>query len=273
MRIFCTVLLLLGLADVAVAETIPLPRPRPQQLNAAVTGEIPAPADEAEAEPPPPSACFVSLSEHAVVQSLPDFNEAGCAVADAVRIEAIILPDQRRVAVQPAGTLRCEMAAALTDWVRDVVAPVTVAHLGSPLRAVENFDSFSCRSRNRIKGAKLSEHGKGNAFDLRSLKLANGTVVRPADQNLSKDFRDGMRMSACGHFRTVLGPDSDGYHQDHIHLDIAERKHGYRMCQWDVLQPFMADALFMRPENPAAAAPLATAAGDKARPAPIPRRL
>lgn len=252
-------LLLLGLADVAVAETIPLPRPRPEEI--------------AKAEPPPPSACFVSLRERAVVQSLPDIKEAGCAVADVVRLEAVILPDQRRVAVQPAGTLRCEMAAALTDWVRETVAPVTAAHLGSPLRAVENFDSFSCRGRNRIAGAKLSEHGKGNAFDLRSLKLVNGTVVRPADQNVSKDFRDGLRASTCARFRTVLGPDSDGYHQDHIHLDIADRKRGYRMCQWDVVQPFMADALFMRPENPAAAAPLATVAGDKARPAPIPRRL
>ncbi len=236
-------LLFLGLADVTAAETIPLPRPRPEEIAKA-------------AEPPPPSVCFVSLSEHAVVQSLPDFNEAGCPVADAVRIEAIILPDQRRVAVQPAGTLRCEMAAALTDWVRDVVAPVTAAHLGSPLRAVENFDSFSCRGRNRIAGAKLSEHGMGNAFDLRSLKLANGTTVRPTDQNLSKDFRDGLRMSACGHFRTVLGPDSDGYHQDHIHLDIADRKRGYRMCQWDVLQPLLADAPFSHLGYTEAAAPL-----------------
>ena len=32
----------------------------------------------------------------------------------------------------------------------------------------------------------------------------------------------------------MLGPGSDAYHKDHIHVDLAERAHGYRMCQWDV---------------------------------------
>jgi len=36
---------------------------------------------------------------------------------------------------------------------------------------------------------------------------------------------------------TVLGPGSDGYHEEHIHLDLAERHNGYRICQWDVNLP------------------------------------
>jgi hypothetical protein len=35
----------------------------------------------------------------------------------------------------------------------------------------------------------------------------------------------------------VLGPGSDGYHEEHIHLDLAERSHGFRICQWDVRVP------------------------------------
>jgi hypothetical protein len=35
----------------------------------------------------------------------------------------------------------------------------------------------------------------------------------------------------------VLGPGSDGYHEDHVHVDLAERRGGYRMCQWDVREP------------------------------------
>ena len=46
-----------------------------------------------------------------------------------------------------------------------------------------------------------------------------------------------MRALACARFTTVLGPGSDGYHEDHIHLDLAERSHGYRICQWNVLDP------------------------------------
>jgi hypothetical protein len=36
---------------------------------------------------------------------------------------------------------------------------------------------------------------------------------------------------------TVLGPGSDGYHESHIHLDLAERRGNYRTCQWDVRDP------------------------------------
>jgi Extensin-like protein C-terminus len=32
----------------------------------------------------------------------------------------------------------------------------------------------------------------------------------------------------------VLGPGSDGYHESHIHVDLTERRGGYRICQWDI---------------------------------------
>jgi hypothetical protein len=32
----------------------------------------------------------------------------------------------------------------------------------------------------------------------------------------------------------VLGPGSDGYHEEHIHLDLAERSHATKLCQWEV---------------------------------------
>jgi hypothetical protein len=35
----------------------------------------------------------------------------------------------------------------------------------------------------------------------------------------------------------VLGPGSDGYHEAHVHVDLAERRSGHRMCQWDVREP------------------------------------
>src|SRR5258707_1160240 len=34
-----------------------------------------------------------------------------------------------------------------------------------------------------------------------------------------------------------LGRDQTPCHADHIHVDLAERAHGYRMCQWDVREP------------------------------------
>jgi hypothetical protein len=82
-----------------------------------------------------------------------------------------------------------------------------------------------------VPGGKLSEHGKGNAVDLRSFILADGRVVTLTDVTVTKDFRDGLRG-----FTTVLGPGSDSAHESHIHVDLIERR-GYRMCQWDVRTP------------------------------------
>jgi hypothetical protein len=90
---------------------------------------------------------------------------------------------------------------------------------------------------NRVTGAKLSEHGKANALDLRSLTLADGRTIHPTDVAVSRDFRERMRASACERFATVLGPGSDGYHEEHIHVDLAERHGGYRICHWEIREP------------------------------------
>jgi hypothetical protein len=229
-RLLVFVLLAL-LCDVAGA--VPLPRPRPDQAPAAG----PAPTREAE-EPPPPSACRLRLTvEFAVAPSLPALAGSGeCGVDDAVRLEAVVLRDKTRVVVTPPAIMRCTFAEAIVHWVREDVAS-SVRVFGAPLRSIDNFSSYECRGRNRIVGAKLSEHGKGNALDMRSFKLANGTVLELTDPQLSKDFRLDMRKAACGRFATVLGPGSDGYHEDHVHVDLAERSGGHRMCQWDVRDP------------------------------------
>lgn len=284
MKLLFSIVLLLGLTGIAVADTIPLPRPRPADLGAVVPDgdEEAAKTEEAKKpeEPPPPSACFVRLQELAVIRQLPPINKpGGCVATDVVQLDAVILADKRQVAMEPAATMRCGMAAAITDWVRDELAPSVAAQLGSPLRAVENYDSFDCRGRNNIRGAQLSEHGKANALDVRSLKLVNGTVAQPTDPNVSKDFRDGLRKSACARFMTVLGPGSDGYHEDHVHVDLAERRNNYTLCQWEVRQPVYRTwpsphivsygkppahiAALIVPLAPGAAAPKAD---DKARP-------
>jgi hypothetical protein len=35
----------------------------------------------------------------------------------------------------------------------------------------------------------------------------------------------------------VLGPGSDGYHEEHIHLDLEPRRNNYKICEWDVREP------------------------------------
>jgi hypothetical protein len=239
-RIFPIVVILVALCDAVAAQAVPLPRPRPRSApSAPATVAVPDTLQaEKPQEPAPPSACRLRLTaELAVAPSLPPLVGAGeCGVEDVVRLEAVWLSDKTRVAVTPPATLRCSFAEAIVHWVREDVAPAVHA-LDAALRSVDNYASYDCRGRNRIVGAKLSEHGKANALDIRSVKLANGTVMGLTDPQVAKDFRESLRKMTCARFNTVLGPGSDGYHEDHVHVDLAERRSGYRMCQWDVREP------------------------------------
>jgi len=182
-------------------------------------------------------ACHERLASLATFHPLPITPEPSqCAAYDLVRIERVTMPDRSIVTLNPPPTLRCVMAEALAQWLRTGVS-LAVAELGGQLAAVSDVDSYECRSRNRIQGAKLSEHGKGNAIDISAVRLRSGSVLTLTDPHVSRPFREAMRSIACERFTTVLGPGSDGYHEEHIHLDIAERSHGYRICQWNVLDP------------------------------------
>ena len=86
-------------------------------------------------------------------------------------LDAVILPDRAKVVVSPPATLRCTMEE-VAAWLRDEVAPA-VLKLGAPLRGLDNFDSYECRGRNRVRSATLSEHGRANALDVRAFKLAS----------------------------------------------------------------------------------------------------
>jgi hypothetical protein len=224
----------------------PLPRPRPpspivvpQQLSPPQQASSPLPesAGAAPSAALPPSACQLRLAQIAEFKPISLLTGPGeCGAEDAVLLERVILIDQAQVAIAPPATLRCAMAEAVALWLRDDVAPAAL-QLGAPLRGLDNFDSYECRGRNRVHGATLSEHGRANALDVRALRLANGEVIGLTDANVAKDWREALRASACAHFSTVLGPGSDGYHEEHIHIDLAERRGGYKMCEWDVREP------------------------------------
>jgi hypothetical protein len=156
-----------------------------------------------------------------------------CGGSDIVSLRRVIIKDHPSVEISPPATLRCETGEAIVNWVREDLVSRAAA-LGSELAAIDNLDSFECRGQNRIAGAKLSEHGRANALDISAIRLKSGQLVPLANSSTSKDFRISMRTSVCARFTTVLGPGADGYHEDHIHVDLAERRGGYRICQWDI---------------------------------------
>ncbi|WP_338308452.1 MULTISPECIES: extensin family protein [unclassified Bradyrhizobium] len=260
---------------------IPLPRPRPEEAPKASdeappeadgkpSSDKPSPDKPAEAAAPPQkpvSACRLALTEEiAIAPSIPDIRGPGaCGGEDLVRLEAVVLPDKRKVAVKPAAILRCTMASAIADWLRKDMAPLATS-LGSTIGELDNFDSFECRGRNRVAGALLSEHGKANALDVRGIKLANGQSIGLTDRSMSRDVRERVLHSVCTRFSTVLGPGSDWYHEDHIHLDLAQRRNDYRICQWNVWDPLPQVAPLLPAERPEEAPPREVAAKPEAKP-------
>jgi hypothetical protein len=260
---------------------IPLPRPRPAEAPKAepdtaepgaaekpASAAPPKPAEQASPAAPTPSACRLALTEDvAIAPSIPDIHGAGgCGGDDLVRLEAIVLTDKRQVAVKPAAILRCKMATAIADWIRTDIAPLAQG-LGSTIDVLDNFDSFECRGRNRVVGAQLSEHGRANALDVRAFKLANGHSISLTDRTVPRDLRETVLHSACARFSTVLGPGSDWYHEDHIHLDLMERRNNYRICQWNVYDPLPQTAPLLPAERPEEAPPREVAAkSDAAKP-------
>jgi len=260
---------------------VPLPKPRPAEAPAAESA--PAEKEQAAARDdksrdqskdqskdlskdqatpaPQPSACRLALTDAiAIAPSIPDIRDAGgCGGEDLVRLEAIVLPDKRQVSVKPAAILRCPMASALAEWIRNDIAPLA-AGLGSTISNLDNFDSYECRGRNRVAGAKLSEHGRANALDVRAFKLANGRAISLTDRSVPREVRESVLHSACTRFPTVLGPGSDGYHEDHIHLDLMERRGNYRICQWNVWDPLPQIAPLLPAQRPDEAPPREVAA-------------
>ncbi|NOJ38372.1 extensin family protein [Bradyrhizobium australiense] len=253
---------------------VPLPKPRPADAPSAgrdkpdkeqqASPPNGKPSEQAEPAPQPtpqPSACRLALTEAiAIAPSIPNIRGAGgCGGEDLVRLEAIVLPDKRQVSVKPAAILRCTMASAIADWIRNDIAPLA-ERLGTTVSDLDNFDSFQCRGRNRIVGAQLSEHGRANALDVRAFNLANGRTISLTDRTVPRELRETVLHSVCARFSTVLGPGSDWYHEDHIHLDLMERRNNYRICQWDVWDPLPQTAPLLPAERPGEAPPREVAA-------------
>ena len=90
--------------------------------------------------------------------------------------------------------------------------------------------AYDCRPRNKVAGAKLSEHAKGNAIDISAFKVKGEWIVVGGKNGLAQNaFLKDVRKSACGPFTTVLGP-GVAYHDDHFHFDLAERRNRGLYC-------------------------------------------
>lgn len=133
--------------------------------------------------------------------------------------------------VTPAAELNCRMAEAMAKFMKDVVTPAAKEEFGAEPKSISQASAYVCRPRHG--GGKMSEHAFGNALDIASFALSDGTKVEigPTPPDKQAKFLDKVRAAACGPFKTVLGPGSDPDHELHFHLDLEPRRHNGTFCQ------------------------------------------
>ncbi|WP_448663035.1 extensin family protein [Sphingomonas sp. CJ20] len=192
----------------------PAVRPRP---SGPITLNAPTPRETQQ--------CFTDLSREKIRYSaLPDRDfGGGCVVLGAVQLLDIGVP------VTNLKSMRCPLARTFTAWVRFGVAPAARQILGSDLVRVESMGTYSCRAIIGGKAStagKISEHGLANAVDVSGFVLRDGRRITLTNGWRSPDpqvraFLTTIRQSACKRFRTVLSPDYNAAHQDHLHLDMG----------------------------------------------------
>lgn len=83
-----------------------------------------------------------------------------------------------RVAIEPAVIVNCDMAVALHNWLTNDLQPLARKHLRSPIVAIESMSSYSCRNAYGRKDARLSQHARANAIDIRGFVTARQSKTR-----------------------------------------------------------------------------------------------
>jgi hypothetical protein len=252
--------------SVPVPPPVPAPDPPPAEdvVPAEKPEDAPAPAPDVRLPGPPPparglppvpglqpakpaairvapedpaqfAACQSELKTLGTVfeTAAPIDDGEGCGMSNPVVVREI-LPGIR---LSPEATFRCETALQLARMTRETVVPaarIALADKGE-LKAIQQASAYVCRNRNSAANGKISEHAHGNAIDIAGLEFDKGSVpmviAAQDDGSFPAAFQRSLNAAACLYFTTVLSPGSDEAHKDHLHLDVIERKSGYRFCR------------------------------------------
>lgn len=228
----------------------------------------------------------------AVTSDAEPIKEGACGTPAPVSLRRAGTPP---VDVQPAATMNCDVAAALSNWLTEKVQPIAKELFKSPVVRLVSASSYACRNRYGRPESPLSEHALANAIDISGFVLANGTVIKvaegwgptardpaqkPAPKSAAAEpkampkalqgkmsslgardiaaasatksgvkdaaanasetptpkadpksvFLHRVHEDACGLFGTVLGPEANDAHRDHLHLDKKSRSRA-AFCQ------------------------------------------
>lgn len=166
--------------------------------------------------------CYADLSRDGIrFNPLPDHDYGGgCALAGTVQLIDVGVP------ITGIKGMRCGLARDFVGWIRHAVAPAARQMLGSDVVKVETMGSYACRNviGNAAYSGKLSGHAIANAVDVSGFRLADGRRITVLGDWRSQDgatraFFAALHRSACRRFGTVLSPDYNAAHANHLHLE------------------------------------------------------
>ncbi|MEG8057630.1 extensin family protein [Sphingomonas sp. 22L2VL55-3] len=166
--------------------------------------------------------CLADLRElHVSFQVLPDRETGpGCGLNGTVKLVDIGVPVANLTAV------RCGAARAFIGWTRNAVAPAAYQMLGSELARIDSMGSYACRNvvGSARNTSRRSGHAIANAIDVGGFVLKDGRQITVLNDWNSADpqvrqFLQTIRASACKRFGTVLSPDYNAAHRNHLHLE------------------------------------------------------
>ncbi len=202
-------------ADSWYSDPVVQPLPTTRQLPA-VQG-IPAPRSEAAGQ------CLSRLGQTgAEYAALPDrYIDQGCTNLGTVQL-ASLAADHSTLAISNLGPVTCEVSQVFAGWARFGVDRAARQVLGSGLHSIETFGSYSCRN---VAGTdRRSAHATGEAIDISGFILEDGRRITVANgwnagSDSERRFLRVVRESACKRFATVLSPDYNSAHRDHLHVE------------------------------------------------------
>ena len=91
-----------------------------------------------------------------------------CGVGNAVKVTSI-----SGIKLTTPAVLSCKTATTFADWLTETANPLAQKTLGGSIEKVWMMGAYSCRTRNRQRGARLSEHAYGRAIDVGGMVIVD----------------------------------------------------------------------------------------------------
>ena len=165
---------------------------------------------------------------HVRFEALGPIKEGVCGSPAPIRLKGLEQGDGPALAFEPAPVVSCRLAEALQRWTAGVVQPEARKHLRTGIAGMTNVASYDCRSRYNDQSLRISQHALANALDISEFVTEKSERIAILDHWSGGDeraaFLRAIHAGACQIFGTALGPEANGSHKNHFHLDMKERR-------------------------------------------------